>query len=96
MAATDHTRLRTARPSADTKSTDISRNLPPGIDTPSGADPACNAGTTARTLRGSTDAESTDGAAPGTSKPLRGLPVDPAAVRAPLRVTMVAASIALQ
>ena len=86
MAATDHTRLRTARPSADTKSTDISRNLSPGMEAPSGADPACDAETTpSEALRSSTDTRSTDGAASTSAKPARDAPADVSLVRARIR-----------
>jgi hypothetical protein len=85
MAATDHTRLRTARPSADSKSTDISRNLPPGMEVPPGAGPACDAETTNEALHGSTDAQSIDGAASASSEPAQGVPADAPLVRAHIR-----------
>jgi hypothetical protein len=86
MAATDHTRLRTARPSADTKSTDISRNLPPGMEAPSGADPTCAAETTpSNALHGSTNTQSADEAASTSTKPARSVPADASLVRARIR-----------
>ena len=86
MAATDHTRLRTARPSADTKSTDISRNLSPGMEAPSGADAACAAETTpSNALHGSTNTQSTDGAGSTSTEPARSAPADASIVRARIR-----------
>ena len=87
MAATDNTRLRTARPSADTKSTDISRNHPPGMDAPSGAAPACEPETRpSETSHGSTVAQSIDGAAASTcAKPAPAIPTDASVARARIR-----------
>ena len=86
MAATDHTRLRTARPSADTKSTDISRNLSPGMEASSGADSSCDAETTSSAaFHGSTDTQSTDGAASTSIEPARSVPADGSLVRARIR-----------
>src|SRR4051812_11835819 len=86
MAATDHTRLRTARPSADSNSTDISRNLSPGMEASSGTDPMCDAETIpSEALRGSTDTQSTDGAASTSAKPAPNIPADAPLVRARIR-----------
>jgi hypothetical protein len=86
MAATDHTRPRTARPTADTKSTDISRNLSPGMEAPSGADPACDAETTrSEALCSSRGTGSTDGAASTSAKPAQKIPADASLVRARIR-----------
>ncbi len=86
MAATDHTCLRTARPSADTKSTDISRNLPPGMEAPSGADPACDAETTpSRALHSSIDPHSINGATSTSARPAAAAPDDASFVRARIR-----------
>jgi hypothetical protein len=77
MAATDHTRLRTARPSADTKSTDTSRSLSAGMEAPSGADPVCDAETAPReALHGSMDSQSIErpastSAVPGSAEDAR-------------------------
>lgn len=86
MAATDHTRLRTARPSADTKSTDISRNLPPEMDAPPGAASACDAQTKpSEASHGSTLAQSIDRAASTCAKPAPAIPTDAAVVRSRIR-----------
>ena len=86
MAATDHTRLRTARPSVDTKSTDISRNLSPGMEAPSGADPACAAETTpSNAFHGLTDTQSTDREASTSTEPARSVPADASLIRARIR-----------
>src|SRR4051812_1153736 len=86
MAATDHTRLRTARPSADTKSTDISRNLFPGMEAPSGANSARDAQTTSsEALHSSTDTQSTDGSVSTSAEPVPSVPADAPVVRARIR-----------
>lgn len=86
MAATDHTRLRTARPSADIKSTDISRNLSPKMEASSGADPACDAETTtSEAFHGSSDTQSTDGAASTSAEPVPSVPAHASLVRARIR-----------
>ena len=86
MAATDHTRLRTARPSADTKSTDISRNHVPGMDAPSGAAPTCDPETRpSEASHGSTIAQSIDGAASTRAKPTPAFPTDTSIARAHIR-----------
>jgi hypothetical protein len=86
MAATDHTCLRTARPSADSNSTDTSRYLPPGKEAFSGGDLACDAETTpSEALHGCTDTQPNDGAASKSAEPTRGDPADASIARARIR-----------
>jgi len=76
MAATDHTCLRTARPSADAKSTDISRNLPPGMDAPPGADPVCDAEIIPSDPHGSRDSQRPRGGPSASTEAAREFQVD--------------------
>lgn len=86
MAATDHTRLRTARPSADTKSTDTSRLLPTGMVIPPGADSACDTETTpSEALHGSTDTQCVDGGVSTPTELRPGIPANASRARARIR-----------
>jgi hypothetical protein len=85
MAATDHTCLRTARPSADAKSTDISRNLPPGMEAPPGTGPACDAEITPSDPHGSRNSKRPHGGASASTEAAREVQADPPLGRTGIR-----------